>query len=102
MAVHAKGKIKFTDEEGTYQAIKAITNQYEGTDSAASFDQLPKEYVMKHLSAIVGFTIEVESFDNVFKLSQNHTKENRKSIEAHLLARGNEHATAIADEMKKR
>jgi transcriptional regulator len=102
MTVHAKGKIKFTDEEGTYQAIKNITNKYEGTDSAASFDQLPKEYVMKHLQAIVGFSIEVESLDHVFKLSQNHSTENRKSIEDHLLARGDEHASAIAEEMKKR
>jgi transcriptional regulator len=102
MAVHAKGKIKFTDEEGTYQAIKNITNKYEGTESAASFHQLPKEYVMKLINAIVGFTIEVESFDNVFKLSQNHTTENRKSIEDHLLARGDEHSIAVAKEMEKR
>jgi transcriptional regulator len=65
MAVHAKGKIKFTDEEGTYQAIKNITNKYEGSESTASFHQLPKEYVMKLINAIEGFTIEVESFDNV-------------------------------------
>ena len=30
MAVHAKGKIIFTDDEGTYEAIKAVTNKYEG------------------------------------------------------------------------
>ena len=58
LAVHAKGKIKFTDEEGTYQAIKAITDKYEGTTSAASFDKMPKEYVMKMIKAIVGFSIE--------------------------------------------
>ncbi|MEP7108399.1 MAG: FMN-binding negative transcriptional regulator [Ferruginibacter sp.] len=102
LAVHAKGKIKFTDEEGTYQAIKAITNKYEGTETAASFDKLPKEYVMKLIKAIVGFSIEVESFDNVFKLSQNHSEETRHSIEAHLLAREDEHSTAIAKEMEKR
>lgn len=101
IAVHAKGKIKFTDEEGTYQAIKAITNKYEGTETPASFDKLPKEYVMKLIKAIVGFSIEVESFDNVFKLSQNHTEETRHSIAAHLQAKGDEHSTTIAKEMEK-
>ncbi len=101
MAVHAKGKIKFTDEEGTYQAIKNITNKYEGTESAASFDKLPKEYVMKMINAIVGFSIEVESFDNVFKLSQNHNEETRQSIAAHLQGKGDTHSMAIAKEMEK-
>ncbi len=101
LTVHAKGKIKFTDEEGTYQAIKAITNKYEGTESAASFDKLPKEYVMKLIKAIVGFSIEVESFDNVFKLSQNHNEATRHSIAAHLHHRGDEHSVAVAKEMEK-
>ncbi len=100
ITVHAKGKIKFTDEEGTYQAIKDITHKYEGTGTAASFDQLPKEYVFRLTKAIVGFHIEVESFDNVFKLSQNHSDETRESIMTHLHAKGDEHSTAIANEMK--
>ena len=82
--------------------LKNITNKYEGSESTASFHQLPKEYVMKLINAIVGFTIEVESFDNVFKLSQNHTTENRKSIEDHLLAWGDEHSIAVAKEMERR
>ena len=60
-----------------------------------------KDYVQKLIKAIVGFSIEVESFDNVFKLSQNHHEETRQSIEAHLLAKGDEHSTAIAKEMTK-
>ncbi|MCW3091903.1 MAG: hypothetical protein JWP81_2972 [Ferruginibacter sp.] len=100
MTVHAKGKIKFTDEQGTYEAIKAITNKYEGMDTAASFDQLPKEYVMKLINAIVGFSIEVENFDNVFKLSQNHNESTRHSIASHLKAKGDEHSVAIANEME--
>ncbi|MEO6730135.1 MAG: FMN-binding negative transcriptional regulator [Ferruginibacter sp.] len=102
LTVHAKGKIKFTDDEGTYEAIKSITNKYEGTETVAAFDKIPKEYVMKMIKAIVGFSIEVESFDNVFKLSQNHTEENQHSIATHLQARGDEHSMAIAYEMEKR
>ena len=99
--VHAKGKIKFTDEEGTYRAIEAITNKYEGTETSASFHKMPKEYIMKMIKAIVGFSIEVESMDNVFKLSQNHSAENKKSIVEHLQQRGDPHSTAIAQEMEQ-
>jgi transcriptional regulator len=84
MTVHAKGKIKFTDEEGTYEAIKAVTNKYEGTETIAAFNNMPKEYTMQHIKAIVGFTIEVESIENVFKLSQNKTEEEKINIIAKL------------------
>ena len=99
MAVHAKGKIRFTDDAGTYEAIKSITTKYEGVESAAAFDRLPTEYVTKMLKAIVGFSIEVESIDNVFKLSQNHGETNRQNIATHLKHRGDAHSTAIAKEM---
>jgi len=100
--VHVKGKIKFVDEAGTYNAIKAITNKYEGVDSAASFDKLPGEYVMKLIKAIVGFEIDVVDFDNVFKLSQNHGEQTRQSIVSHLYKKGDEHSGAIAKEMEDR
>lgn len=101
ITVHAKGKIRFTDEAGTYKAIKAVTDKYEGTETAAAFDKLPKDYIEKLVKAIVGFEIEVESFDNVFKLSQNHTEETRNNIITELNKRGDEQSLAIAKEMKK-
>jgi transcriptional regulator len=103
MAVHAKGKIKFTDEAGTYEAIKAVTNKYEGTQTVAAFNNMPKEYTMQHIKAIVGFTIEVESFENVFKLSQNKTEEEKINIIAKLKERkSNDDDLEIANEIEKR
>jgi transcriptional regulator len=102
LTVHARGKIIFTDDDGTYHAIKAITNKYEGTETAAAFNQLPKEYVRPMLKAIIGFTIEVESIDNVFKLSQNKTKVEQINIIKHLKETGLENSIAIANEMEKR
>lgn len=102
ISVHAKGKIKFTDEAGTYKAIHAITNKYEGIETAASFDKLPEEYVARLIKGIVGFEIEVISIGNVFKLSQNHNEETRKSIISHLKERGDKDSNAIAGEMEKR
>jgi transcriptional regulator len=101
MVVHAKGKIRFKDEQGTYEAVKAITNKYESPESAASFDKLPQEYVDGMVKAIVGFTIEVESFDNTFKLSQNRDKASRENIIAQLRKRPDGNSLAIADEMEK-
>jgi transcriptional regulator len=103
MTVHAKGKIKFTDEEGTYQAIKAVTNKYEGTETIAAFNNMPKEYIMQHIKAIIGFTIEVESFENVFKLSQNKPEEEKLNIIAKLKERNsNDDDVQIANEIEKR
>ncbi len=102
MVVHAKGKIKFKDEQGTYNAVKDITNKYEGPESAAAFDKLSKEYVEHMVKAIVGFTIEVEKLDNVFKLSQNRDEESQKNIIEQLRKRGDDNSRIIAEEMESR
>ncbi|MFM2326044.1 MAG: hypothetical protein RIR31_246 [Bacteroidota bacterium] len=102
MAVHAKGKIIFTDDEGTYEAIKAVTNKYEGEETAAAFNKMPKEYIMPMLKAIIGFTIKVESFENVFKLSQNKTTAEQLNIIAELKKRGDHNSVMIAEEMEHR
>ncbi len=102
MTVHAKGKISFTDEAGTVKAVNDITDKYVGKGTAASFDKLPDSYINNMVKAIVGFEIEVTSFDNVFKLSQNRDEEERKNIIKHLNQRGDRQSIAIAEEMKKR
>lgn len=100
--VQAKGKIKFTEEEGTRKIIEALTGQYEDASSEAAFNKLSNEYVDKLIKAIIGFTIEVETIGNVFKLSQNRDTASRKNIIANLEARNDSESGAIALEMKKR
>ena len=100
--VHAKGKIKFTDEEGTRKIIEAITGKYESKDSEAAFHKLSKDYVDRLLKAIIGFTIEISSIENVFKLSQNHDYLTRESIVRNLKTRNDEDSHLIASEMEKR
>ena len=102
MSVHVKGKIIFTDEAGTYEAIKSITNKYESMESAAAFNNLPKAYVMPMLKAIIGFTIEVKSLEHIFKLSQNRDDASKKNIVTQLKKRGDENSFKIAAEMEKR
>lgn len=102
MVVHAKGKIIFKDEQGTYEAVKAITNKYEGLEKSSSFDKLPQEYIDKMVKAIVGFTIEVASLENTFKLSQNRDNESKQNIIEELYKRGDDNSKAIAKEILSR
>ncbi len=102
MTVHAKGKISFKDEQGTRDAVKMVSDKYEGTSSTDSFDNLPKEYIDHMVKAIVGFSIEVETLDNVFKLSQNRDEASQINIIEQLRKRGDTNSAAIADEMEKR
>ena len=102
MVVHAKGKIKFKDEQGTSEAVKAITNKYEGLYRSSSFDKLPQEYIDKMVKAIVGFSIEVESLENTFKLSQNRDEESKQNIIEELYKRGDDNSKAIAKEILSR
>ena len=102
MTVHTKGTLTFTDEEGTLAAIKAITNQYEAIDSPASFQHIPTSYIDKLINAIVGFTIEVETIDHVFKLSQNKTIAEQDNIIEKLLLQDDFNSKVMAGEMQKR
>lgn len=102
ITVHAKGKINFGDEIFTRKIVEDITNKYEDPQSEAAFNNLPSEYIDRLVKAIVGFTIEVESLDNVFKLSQNHDEETRQSIIEHLFKNGSDDEKKIATEMLQR
>ena len=102
MTVHAKGKISFLDEAGTRKAVNDITDKYVGKDKVASFDRLTDDYINSMVKAIVGFEIEVLSFDNVFKLSQNRDIEERRHIIQKLRERGDMKSMAVAEEMEKK
>lgn len=102
MTVHAKGKMSFMGEEGTMNAVKAVSDKYVGTGLASSFDNLPQEYIDHMMKAIVGFTIEVESLDNVFKLSQNRDEASQKNIIEQLKKKGDDNSVMIAEEMERR
>ncbi|HXS58379.1 MAG TPA: FMN-binding negative transcriptional regulator [Hanamia sp.] len=100
MDVHAIGIIRLTGEEETKKIIEDLTNKYEGPESEAAFSKLPEEYVNRLVKAIAGFHIEVESVENVFKLSQNHDEVTRKQIIENLRKTGDYFAAEIAREME--
>lgn len=100
--VQARGKIKFYDTERTKKIIHHLTDQYEIPGSEAAFDKLPHEYVERLVKAIVGFTIEISTIENVFKLSQNRDLKSKENIIKKLSALNDAGANKIAFEMKKR
>lgn len=102
MTVHAKGKITLLDEAATYEAIKNITEKYEGRETAAAFHKMDDAYITAMLKAIIAFSIEVESMENVFKLSQNRDEQSKKNIIEALQQRPDDNSKMIAAEMIKR
>ncbi len=102
MAVHARGKISFTDDAGTLEAIKQLTDKHIGKEGPASFSAIPESYVDDMLKAIVGFSIEVELLESVFKLSQNRNRADQAAIIEHLTERNEQGDQFIANEMKSK
>ena len=90
------------NEEETRNAVKKVSDKFEGTKSDGAFDKLPQEYIDSMMKAIVGFTIEVNSLDNVFKLSQNRDTVSQKNIIEQLKKRGDDNSVMIAKEMEGR
>lgn len=102
MTVHARGTIRFLGEDALLQILQKTTDGFEGsTDAPSSFQHLPKEYVDKLAKAIVGFQIEVEDLDAVFKLSQNKNEQSYHAI-TEALGKGDPDAQSIAAEMNAR
>lgn len=102
LAVHARGTMKFVSEESLMKILEETTDHFENNShSPALFKNLPTEYVQRLIKAIIGFEIEVNEIDNVFKLSQNRDKESYHNIMQKLHERGSDGA-AIAEEMGKR
>lgn len=102
MSVHARGVMRFLDEQALLGILRRTTNYFENNPhSGANFEDLPREYVDRMLKAIVAFEIEVTGIENVFKLSQNRDEKSFENIIKELDKRGEE-AQYIAAQMKER
>ncbi|MGV3529315.1 MAG: FMN-binding negative transcriptional regulator [Flavisolibacter sp.] len=103
MSVHVKGKMRFLDEDALVEVLRKTSLHFENNDahSSTAYDNLPAGYKLPMLKAIVAFEVEVESMENVFKLSQNRDHQSYQSIIQHL-EKNDAGATAVAAEMRKR
>ena len=102
MSVHAKGTIRFGNEEDLIAILKRLTLHYENNNTASTtiFDNLQSEYTGPLMKAIVAFEVEITSVENVFKLSQNRDEKSFHNIMSKLNEQGSD-GRFIAGEMKK-
>jgi transcriptional regulator len=103
MSVHAKGAIRFGNQDDLVAILKRLTLYYENNNTASTtvFDNLPSEYTDRLMKAIVAFEVEVSSIENVFKLSQNRNEKSYQNIIEKLKGQ-NSDGKFIAEEMEKR
>jgi transcriptional regulator len=103
ISVHAKGAIRFGDNNDLVAILKRLTLHYEdnNADSTTIFDNLSSKYKEPLMKAIIAFEVEITSIDNVFKLSQNRDEKSFHNIMAKLKEHGHD-GQFIAEEMKKR
>lgn len=100
-AVHAKGILKFVDDEQLHNILTRLTEKFEhNPHSPALVQHMDDAYVHKLMAAIIAFEIEIQSVEHVFKLSQNHKEVNYDSIASHL-AEQNSDAKELAEAMAK-
>lgn len=92
-AVHAKGVLRFLNEEELLDVLKRTTAHFENNpNSPALVEKMDPEYVHKLMKAIVAFEVEVTELNHVFKLSQNKKETDYNSITHQLKEQGGEAA----------
>ncbi len=103
MSAHVKGNIRFLEGDELEEVLRLTSLHFEGNDpqSPTTFDNLPKDYLKRIMTAIVAFEIEITEIDTVFKLSQDRDEESYHNIIARLKEQ-DENGRFIAGEMEKR
>jgi len=101
-AVHAKGVLRFLDDEGLHKLLTKLTETFENNSHSLSLvHKLDENYVTNNMKAITAFEIEVTSIEHIFKLSQNRDEKSYENIIEHLSDQDAD-AQRIAETMKQR
>ena len=103
MSVHAKGIIRFLDDEALIDVLRMTTLHFEDQNEASTtiYDNLSPALTRRLMNAIVAFEIEIVELDTVFKLSQDRDAESYQNI-IRKLKEQDEDGRVIAAEMEKR
>lgn len=82
VSIHARGKLEWMEEEKLIGLLQQLSLHFENYNAASStvYANLPDEYKLKLVKAIIGFEMEVTELDNVYKLSQNRDEKSYDSI----------------------
>jgi len=103
MSVHAKGTLRFLDEQALLNVLKRTTNHFENNPQSPSlYEHLSPDYIGKLVKAIVAFEIDVKDMEGIFKLSQNRDETSYHHIIDKLEEKDDDDSKAIAQKMKDR
>lgn len=101
-AVHAKGILRFLDNDGLHNLLTRLTEKFENNPHSPSLVQkMDDAYVANQMKAIIAFEIEVTEIQHVFKLSQNRDEKSYETIVERLSAQDAE-SKAVAEIMQQR
>ena len=103
MAAHVYGKISImTNREEIIKMLDDLMEYYEkNMENPSKLKNITPEYLEAHLNGIICFSIEIETVDCAFKLSQNRDATNKKLVINALEKQNDEFSLAIAEEIKK-
>lgn len=103
MSVYVTGIIRILDDDALEDVLRKTTLHFENYNqqSTTVYDNLPQEFKVRVMRAIVAFEIEVIKIDTVFKLSQDRDFKSYQNIIAKLNEQGGD-GQVIASEMEKR
>ncbi len=102
VAVHATGTLRLIeDRDRLYDILRQTVIKYESPRPQPwSMSSPDPEFLDKLLAAIVGFEIEVETWEGKWKLSQNHPPERQAKVIDGLRETGRSDELAIAEWMR--
>jgi len=101
VAVHVDGVLRLVhDRVRLMEIVRRYVETYESTLALPwSLEHNEGAFVERLLDAIVGFTIEIDSVEGKWKLSQNHDRQRRERVIRALHSAGDENRLRIADLM---
>jgi transcriptional regulator len=104
VVVHAAGPVRLVEDETTLaEMVRELAERFEGRGASAWHpDQVPRDFLVAQLGAIVGFEIAVERWEGKVKLNQNRSAEDRAGVIARYEADGSDDTRALAAMMRAR
>lgn len=102
VAVHACGTLRvIEDRDQLRDIVRRTVETYEASRATPwSMSQPEAEFIDMLLAAIVGFEIDIDRLEGIWKLNQNHPVERREQIIRGLLETGQHDESQIAELMQ--
>lgn len=103
MSIHVQGNLRFVPKSELEDILQMTSLHFENQDTSSPtvYQNLPDDFKQRALDMIVGFEIEIENIDSVFKLSQDRDAVSYQNI-IEKLKTGDADAQEIAREMEIR